>query len=100
VTRFVAQAEEPGCEGNEQSLPYQVKRAGAQAFSFASDFPHEIGPDDCEKEVREIMEQDYLAGTGKEAILTENAPDVSTGCSKTVRSMRETDLSFLSCLSS
>jgi predicted TIM-barrel fold metal-dependent hydrolase len=62
-----------GCEGNEESLPYQVERAGAQGFLFASDFPHEIGPDDCQKEVREILEQDGLSDTDKQAILADNA---------------------------
>ncbi len=39
-----------GCEENETGLPYQVDRVGSQAFVFASDYPHEVGPEDCCRE--------------------------------------------------
>lgn len=62
-----------GCEGNEESLPYQVERVGTQAFLFASDFPHEVGADDCLREINEILERESLTATDKAAILSENA---------------------------
>jgi predicted TIM-barrel fold metal-dependent hydrolase len=58
-----------GCEGNEESLAYQVGRVGHQAFLFASDFPHEIGPEDCRREARDIAESKALSAEAKAAIL-------------------------------
>jgi predicted TIM-barrel fold metal-dependent hydrolase len=62
-----------GCEGNEESLPYQVQRVGPQAFLFASDFPHEVSADDCRHEIAEIEQSEGLSEAHKEAILRENA---------------------------
>ena len=62
-----------GCEGNETGLPYQVERVGAQAFLFASDYPHEIGPEDCRREVQDIMQCEGLSDEAKQGILRENA---------------------------
>lgn len=62
-----------GCEGNEESLAYQVDRVGAQAFLFASDFPHEIGPEDCRREAGDIAASATLASEAKRAILEGNA---------------------------
>jgi len=61
-----------GCKGNEEGIPYQVQRAGNQHFLFASDFPHEIGPEDILHEIREILEAP-LTDEDKAAILRENA---------------------------
>jgi predicted TIM-barrel fold metal-dependent hydrolase len=61
-----------GCEGNEAGLPYQIQRAGNQHFLFASDFPHEIGPDDILHEIEEVMEAP-LRDEDKRAVLRENA---------------------------
>lgn len=61
-----------GCEGNEAGLPYQIQRAGNQHFLFASDFPHEIGPDDILHEIEEVAEAPLL-DQDKKAILRENA---------------------------
>ena len=61
-----------GCEGNEEGLPYQIERAGNQHFLFASDFPHEIGPDDILHEIEEIDEAP-LSDQDKKAVLRENA---------------------------
>ncbi|MBI3552409.1 MAG: amidohydrolase [Elusimicrobia bacterium] len=62
-----------GCEGNEQSLAYQVGRVGDQPFLFASDFPHEIGPEDCRREARGIADSKTLSSKAKRAILQGNA---------------------------
>jgi predicted TIM-barrel fold metal-dependent hydrolase len=61
-----------GCEGNEEGLPYQIQRAGNQHFLFASDFPHEIGPDDIMHEIEEVSEA-TLSDEDKRAVLRENA---------------------------
>jgi predicted TIM-barrel fold metal-dependent hydrolase len=62
-----------GCEGGEQGLDYQVKRIGSQHFLFASDFPHEIGPEDIIHEIQEVREYPGLTEQDKEAILGGNA---------------------------
>ena len=62
-----------GCEGNEEGLAYQVQRAGQQHFLFASDFPHEIGPDDILHEIEEVRECPGLGDQDKAAILAGNA---------------------------
>jgi predicted TIM-barrel fold metal-dependent hydrolase len=62
-----------GCEGNEEGLPYQVRRAGNHHFLFASDFPHEIGPEDILHEIDEVLEAPELSAADKQAILRENA---------------------------
>ncbi len=62
-----------GCEGNEEGLAYQVSRVGGQAFLFASDFPHEIGPEECRREARDIAESAGLSAEDKTAILGGNA---------------------------
>jgi predicted TIM-barrel fold metal-dependent hydrolase len=61
-----------GCEGNEAGLPYQIQRAGNQHFLFASDFPHEIGPDDILHEIEEVAEAP-LSADDKRAVLRDNA---------------------------
>jgi predicted TIM-barrel fold metal-dependent hydrolase len=61
-----------GCEGNEEGLPYQIQRAGNQHFLFASDFPHEIGPDDILHEIEEVAEAP-ITDEDKRAVLRENA---------------------------
>jgi len=61
-----------GCEGNEEGLHYQIQRAGNQHFLFASDFPHEIGPDDILHEIEEITEAP-LSDQDKKAVLRDNA---------------------------
>ena len=54
-------------------LSYCIQRVGHGPFMFASDFPHEITPDDCMREVTEILEREDLADEHKRAILGENA---------------------------
>lgn len=62
-----------GCEGGEEGLDYQVKRAGNHHFLFASDFPHEIGPEDILHEIQEVREYPGLTDKDKAAILGGNA---------------------------
>jgi len=61
-----------GCEGNEEGPSYQIQRAGNQHFLFASDFPHEIGPDDILHEIEEVAEAP-ISNEDKRAVLRENA---------------------------
>ena len=62
-----------GCEGGENSLDYQIRRAGNGRFLFASDFPHEIGPADIGHEIAEVAENPTLTDEDKAAILADNA---------------------------
>ena len=62
-----------GCEGGEEGLAYQVERVGNQHFLFASDFPHEIGPDQIFHEIDEVRHYPGLTEKDKEAILAGNA---------------------------
>ena len=62
-----------GCEGNEAALSYVIKRIGAQAFMFASDFPHEIPMEDALREINEILERQDIAEPDKKLILGDNA---------------------------
>lgn len=62
-----------GCEGAEDGLAYQIQRAGNHHFLFASDFPHEIGPEDIRHEVDEVEENTELNDDDKSAILADNA---------------------------
>jgi predicted TIM-barrel fold metal-dependent hydrolase len=62
-----------GCEGNEKALSYAIERVGAEAFMFASDFPHEITLDNCMEEIDEILERNDLRDDHKAAILGKNA---------------------------
>ena len=52
---------------------YQVERVGNQHFLFASDFPHEIGPDQIFHEIDEVRHYPGLTEKDKEAILADNA---------------------------
>jgi predicted TIM-barrel fold metal-dependent hydrolase len=62
-----------GCEGGESGLDYQISRAGNSHFLFASDFPHEIGPEDIMHEIEEVQEYPGLSAEDKVAILGGNA---------------------------
>ena len=62
-----------GCEGGEEGLDYQVRRVGNSHFLFASDFPHEIGPEDIMHEIEEVQEYQGLTEDDKAAILAGNA---------------------------
>jgi predicted TIM-barrel fold metal-dependent hydrolase len=62
-----------GCEGGEAGLDYQIRRTGNVHFLFASDFPHEIGPEDIMHEIEEVREYPGLNDEDKAAILGRNA---------------------------
>jgi predicted TIM-barrel fold metal-dependent hydrolase len=62
-----------GIEGGESDLPYAIKVAGAQAFIFSSDFPHEVNTQTVQKEIRELRENEEISEQAKEAILYGNA---------------------------
>ncbi|MBI2090536.1 MAG: amidohydrolase [Deltaproteobacteria bacterium] len=62
-----------GCEGGEEGLDYQVRRVGNGHLLFASDFPHEIGPEDIMHEIEEVREYRGLTEEDKAAILGGNA---------------------------
>ena len=47
-----------GIEGGEADLPYAIKVAGAEAFIFSSDFPHEVNAQTVQKEIRELCENE------------------------------------------
>jgi predicted TIM-barrel fold metal-dependent hydrolase len=51
---------------------YQVKRFGNDHFLFASDFPHEIGPEGILHEIEEVEEYEGLSDDGKTAVLDDN----------------------------
>ena len=62
-----------GIEGGEEDLPYAIKVAGAEAFIFSSDFPHEVNAQTVQKEIRELSENEEISDQSKEAILRGNA---------------------------
>lgn len=62
-----------GIEGDEPDLPYAVAVAGAQAFLFSSDFPHEVNVQTVRKEIGELEKREEISQEAKEAILYGNA---------------------------
>lgn len=62
-----------GIEGGETDLPYAVQIAGARAFMFSSDFPHEVNAQTVLREIRELRENDALGEEAKDGILRANA---------------------------
>jgi predicted TIM-barrel fold metal-dependent hydrolase len=62
-----------GIEGGETDLSYAIRIAGAQAFMFSSDFPHEVNAQTVLKEIRELREREEIGDGAKEAILYANA---------------------------
>src|SRR5581483_1513880 len=62
-----------GVEGDELALAAAVKLVGAQPFVFSSDYPHEVNADICRHEIEELLENDDISRTDKEAILCHNA---------------------------
>jgi predicted TIM-barrel fold metal-dependent hydrolase len=51
-----------GIEGGESDLPYAIKVAGAQAFIFSSDFPHEVNTQTVQKEISDQAKEAILYG--------------------------------------
>lgn len=62
-----------GVEGNEEILPYVTKRVGAEAFAYASDYPHEVDLVAVKQMIHETLERPDLTLTEKKAVLGENA---------------------------
>jgi hypothetical protein len=62
-----------GIEGGESDLPYAIKVAGAQAFIFSSDFPHEVNTQTVNQEIAELRENEAISAEAKGAILRGNA---------------------------
>jgi predicted TIM-barrel fold metal-dependent hydrolase len=62
-----------GCEGNEWILPYVIKQVGAQCFSYASDYPHEVDLVAAKQMIHETLERPDMSHTEKAAVLGENA---------------------------
>ena len=62
-----------GIEGGQTDLAYAIEVAGAQAFMFSSDFPHEVNVHTVQKEIRELREREEINEAGKQAILRGNA---------------------------
>ena len=62
-----------GCEGNEEGLIYQIERLSAKPFLFASDYPHEVGPEECREEIDEIRQRRGISDRDKKDILGGNA---------------------------
>jgi predicted TIM-barrel fold metal-dependent hydrolase len=62
-----------GCEGEDESMPYVVQRAGAEAFAYSSDYPHEVDLVDARRQIEETMERTDLTPSDKAAILGGNA---------------------------
>jgi uncharacterized protein len=61
-----------GVEGDEPELPYAVKLLGADPFLYSSDFPHEVTNETCKEEIEELLENEELTQSDKEAILFNN----------------------------
>jgi len=62
-----------GCEGNEWILPYVIQQCGAQAFAYASDYPHEVDLVAAKQMIHETAERPDLTEAQKAAVLGENA---------------------------
>jgi len=62
-----------GCEGNDGSLPYLMKRVGPAAFAWASDYPHEVDLVAARQMIQETVDSGELSAEEKRAVLGENA---------------------------
>jgi uncharacterized protein len=62
-----------GCEGNDDSLPYLAKRVGIEAFSYASDYPHEVDLPGARRMIAETLEHSELSRAEQAAVLGGNA---------------------------
>jgi uncharacterized protein len=62
-----------GIEGGEADLAYAISVAGAEAFMFSSDFPHEVNAETVQREIRELREREEISEQAKNAILRGNA---------------------------
>lgn len=62
-----------GCEGSEETLAHVARRVGAEAFAYASDYPHEVDLPHAIHEIEEVAERDDLSDADKSMVLRENA---------------------------
>jgi predicted TIM-barrel fold metal-dependent hydrolase len=62
-----------GCEGEDESMPYVIERAGVEAFAYSSDYPHEVDLLDAKRQIEETLERADLSESDKAAILGGNA---------------------------
>jgi predicted TIM-barrel fold metal-dependent hydrolase len=62
-----------GVEGNEWILPYVIKQCGAEAFAYASDYPHEVDLMAAKEMIHDTVERSDLTHAEKAAVLGENA---------------------------
>ena len=62
-----------GCEGGEPLLAPAVKIAGAEAFMYSSDFPHEVNSETCRRALDALIGNKELSENDREAILYKNA---------------------------
>ena len=60
-------------EGDERELTHCVQTIGPQPFVFSSDYRHEVNAEICRHEVEEVLENDQLSDSDKQAILYSNA---------------------------
>jgi predicted TIM-barrel fold metal-dependent hydrolase len=62
-----------GCEGEDESMPYVIQRAGHEAFAYSSDYPHEVDLVDARRQIEETAERADLTREQKAAVLGGNA---------------------------
>ena len=62
-----------GCEGEDESMPYVIERAGVEAFAYSSDYPHEVDLVDAKRQIEETLERADLSHDQKAAVLGGNA---------------------------
>ncbi|HCO44281.1 amidohydrolase family protein [Immundisolibacter sp.] len=62
-----------GCEPGEATLPYLIKRVGADAFAFSTDYPHEVDFRAVRKEIEAAYAQPELTLEEKNKLLGDNA---------------------------
>ena len=62
-----------GVEGNEWILPYVIKQCGADSFSYASDYPHEVDLVAAKQMIHETVERPDLTHDEKAKVLGLNA---------------------------
>jgi predicted TIM-barrel fold metal-dependent hydrolase len=60
------------CEGDEQTLPYALKRLGHKTVMFASDFPHETNIERAKHEMHDLLTHEELTDEAKQAIFHDN----------------------------
>ncbi|PZC48788.1 MAG: putative metal-dependent hydrolase, TIM-barrel fold [Chloroflexi bacterium] len=61
-----------GIEGDEPLLPHAVKALGEEAWVYSSDFPHEVTNEMCKAEIQEVLDNEGLTDSAREAILHKN----------------------------